>query len=60
MEVEITVNVKGNDDAPLLSLGGALYVREGAGAIGGTAIGSDKDDADKGHLTYSFEGRLKR
>lgn len=56
VEVEITVNVEGSDDAPLLSLGGALYVREGAGAIDGTAIGSDKDDADKGHLTYSFEG----
>jgi len=53
--VDVTVNVKGTDDAPELTLGKVLSVREGdADAVGDTAVGFDKDIADQGHLTYSF------
>ena len=53
--VDVTVNVKGTDDTPELTLGKVLSVREGdAGAVGDTAVGFDKDIADQGHLTYSF------
>ena len=53
--VDVTVNVKGTDDTPELTLGKVLSVREGdADAVGDTAVGFDKDIADQGHLTYSF------
>ena len=53
--VDVTVNVKGTNDAPELTLGKVLSVREGdADAVGDTAVGFDKDIADQGHLTYSF------
>lgn len=53
--VDVTVNVKGTDDTPELTLGKVLSVREGdADAVGNTAVGFDKDIADQGHLTYSF------
>ena len=53
--VGVTVNVKGTDDTPELTLGKVLSVREGdADAVGDTAVGFDKDIADQGHLTYSF------
>ena len=53
--VDVTVNVKGTNDAPELTLGKVLSVREGyADAARDTAVGFDKDIADQGHLTYSF------
>ena len=53
--VDVSVNVKGTDDTPELTLGKVLSVREGdADAVGDTAVGFDKDIADQGHLTYSF------
>lgn len=53
--VDVTVNVKGTDDRPELTLGNVLSVREGdADTVDGKAEGFDKDSADQGNLIYSF------
>lgn len=53
--VDVKVNIEGTDDAPELTLGNVLSVREGdENSVGGTAVGFDKDAADAGNLTYSF------
>lgn len=55
-EITITVDVKGKNDAPTLSVDKVLSVREGADVDfdSGTAAGLDKDTADQGKLQYGF------
>lgn len=53
--VTVTVNVSGTDDAPTLSVGDVISVREAdATTFEGVAKGFDKDTVDQGHLSYSF------